>query len=82
MTVIKADAERLTNVGFHSDGTVRAVSATPLEHDDDPDVPLFRQAMAGAHLPMAGTSTVVAELKECQRQSDRPVRRGDRLSVG
>ncbi|HSV66516.1 MAG TPA: hypothetical protein VLJ59_11495 [Mycobacteriales bacterium] len=61
LAVRKEDAEWLPNPGWRGDGTVPAISAIPIELDDDRRV---WRAVAERHLPMAGSPALIEILRD------------------
>ncbi|HEU0088347.1 MAG TPA: hypothetical protein VFQ77_11970 [Pseudonocardiaceae bacterium] len=74
VSVTRTDAEWLPNVGWGGDGTVPAISAYPIELDDEP---LTRRAVPDRHLPLATTTAAVKALGEYEAESTQAVCRGD-----
>ena len=71
LTASKQAAPWLPNSDWQGDGTVPAVSAIPIESEDDPNA---RRAMTERHLPMAASSAVVDFLAEYEGESLQAVR--------
>jgi len=71
LTVTKADAEWLPNPGWHGDGTVPAISAIPIELDDQRSA---WQATVERHGPMATAPGIVDVLRTFSGQSMAAVR--------
>jgi hypothetical protein len=73
--VEKADAEWLPTQGWDGgDGTVPAISATPIEHDEIPDAQFHRRWLPEPHLPLASAAAVVRFVQAFEAAALSPVR--------
>lgn len=71
VSVTKAAASWLPNRGWHGDGTVPAISAIPIEIEDDVNA---RRAVTDRHMALSSTSAVIDLLGEYEGESLRSVR--------